>query len=76
MSNQKKLFDIKVSEIDEKDIIRGFIATANMGLCNKDEILEKSQIVEKNIDDLNSRLAELEDAAQKWGKGFPLRSRR
>lgn len=66
MSNQKKLFDIKVSEIDEKDIIRGFIATANMGLCNKDEILEKSQIVEKNIDDLNSRLAELEDAAQKW----------
>lgn len=66
MSNQRKLFDIKVSEIDEKDIIRGFIATANMGLCNKDEILEKSQIVEKNIDDLNSRLAELEDAAQKW----------
>lgn len=66
MSNQRKLFDIKVSEIDEKDIIRGFIATANMGLCNKDEILEKSQIVEKNIDDLNSRLAELEDAVQKW----------
>lgn len=66
MSKQRKLFDIKVSEIDEKDIIRGFIATANMGLCNKDEILEKSQIVEKNIDDLNSRLAELEDAAQKW----------
>lgn len=66
MSNQRKLFDIKVSEIDEKDIIRGFIATANMGLCNKDEILEKSQIVEKNIDDLNSGLAELEDATQKW----------
>lgn len=66
MSKQRKLFDIKVSEIDEKDIIRGFIATANMGFCNKDEILEKSQIVEKNIDDLNSRLAELEDAAQKW----------
>lgn len=66
MSKQRKLFDIKVSENDEKDSIRGFIATANMGLCNKDEILEKSQIVEKNIDDLNSRLAELEDAAQKW----------
>lgn len=66
MSKQKKLSDMKISEIDDNDAIRGFIATASMGLCQKEEILEKCQIVEKNIDDLNSRLGELEDVAQRW----------
>lgn len=66
MSKMKKLNDMKISEIDDKDVIRGFIATASMGLCHKDEILEKYQLVEMEIDDLNSRLGELEDAAQRW----------
>lgn len=56
----------KLEDIDEKDVIRGFIATAEMGLCTKDEILEKRQLVEERIDDLNGRLAELEDALQRW----------
>lgn len=56
----------KLGDIDEKDVIRGFIATAEMGLCTKDEILEKRQLVEERIDDLNGRLAELEDALQRW----------
>lgn len=56
----------KLSDIDEKDVVRGFIATAEMGLCTKDEILEKKQLVEEKIDDLNSRLGELENAQQEW----------
>lgn len=66
MSNLKKIADMKISEIDDKDVIRGFIATASMGFCNKEEIVEKCQFVEEKIDDLNSRLGELEDAAQRW----------
>lgn len=56
----------KLGDIDEKDAIRGFIAAAEMGLCTKDEILEKRQFVEEKIDDLNSRLGELENALQEW----------
>lgn len=62
----KKMQNKKVNEIDDKDLIRGFIATASMGLCNKEEIMDKCQVIEKEIDDLNSRLGELEDAAQRW----------
>lgn len=62
----KEIEDMKISEIDAKDIIRGFITTASMGLCYKEEIIEKYQFVEEQIDDLNSRLGELEDAAQRW----------
>ena len=58
--------DMKISEIEAKDVIRGFIATASMGFCHKEEIVEKCQLVEEKIDDLNSRLGELEDAAQRW----------
>ena len=66
MSKKRKLTDMKISEIDDKDVIRGFIATASMGLSHKDEILEKYQLVEQKIDDYNSRLGELEDATQRW----------
>ena len=66
MSKKRKLTDMKISEIDDKDLIRGFIATASMGLSHKDEILEKHQLVEQKIDDYNSRLGELEDATQRW----------
>ena len=55
----------KIGDIDERDIIKGFITTAEMGLCTKDEILEKKQLVEEKIDDLNGRLAELEDVLQR-----------
>lgn len=68
MSKKRKLTDMKISEIDDKDVIRGFIATASMGLSHKDEILEKYQLVEQKIDDYNSRLGELEDATQRWEK--------
>lgn len=66
MSNLKKTADMKISEIDDKDVIRGFITTASMGLCHKEEVVEKCQLVEDKIDGLNSRLGELEDAAQRW----------
>ena len=65
MPKAKKISDVKISEIDEKDIIRGFIATASMGFCPKEEIVEKCQLIEDRIEDLNSRLGELEDAAQR-----------
>ena len=64
MSEERKLADVKISDIKDVDIMRGFIATAGMGLCNKDETLDKKQVVEDKLDDLNSRLAELEDALQ------------
>ena len=51
-----KLSETRLSEIDEKDVIRGFIATAELGLCNKDEIQEKYNLVVNKIDDLNSEL--------------------
>lgn len=66
MSEKRKLTDVKISDIKDIDIMRGFIATADMGLCNKDETLDKKQVVEEKLDDLNSRLAELEDALQRW----------
>lgn len=66
MLNNENGLNEKLSEIEDKDIIKGFIATAEIGLCTKDEIIEKSQFVEEKIDDLNSRLAELEDVLQRW----------
>ena len=63
MSNRKNAAD---SKIDDKDIIRGFIATASMGLASKEEIAEKHQFVEVKIEDLNSRIAGLEEAAERW----------
>ena len=57
MSEERKLADVKISDIKDVDIMRGFIATAGMGLCNKDETLDKKQVVEDKLDDLNSRLA-------------------
>ena len=63
MSNRKNAAD---SKIDDKDIIRGFIATASMGLTSKEEIAEKYQFVEEKIEDLNSRVAGLEEAAERW----------
>lgn len=62
----KTVADVKISEIDAKDVIRGFIATASMGFCHREEIVEKHQLVEEKIDDLNSRLGDLEDAAKRW----------
>lgn len=66
MSEERKLADVKISDIKDIEIMRGFIATADMGLCNKDETLDKKQVVEDKLDDLSSRLAELEDALQRW----------
>lgn len=62
MSELKNIADIEINELDDKDVIRGFIATASLGLCHKEDVVEKCQFVEDKIDDLNSRLGELEDA--------------
>ena len=43
MSEERKLADVKISDIKDVDIMRGFIATAGMGLCNKDESWIKSR---------------------------------
>lgn len=51
MSNHENVSDDK---IDDKDTIRGFIATASMGLTAKEEISEKYQFVESKIKDLKS----------------------
>lgn len=67
MSEERKLADVKISDIKDVDIMRGFIATAGMGLCNKDETLDKKQVVEDKLDDLNSRLAELGGCTAKVG---------
>ena len=63
MSNHENVSDDK---IDDKDTIRGFIATASMGLTAKEEISEKYQFVESKIKDLNSRIAGLEEATERW----------
>ena len=63
MSNCKNAAD---SKINDKDIIRGFIDTASMGFASKEEIAEKYQFVEEKIEDLNSRIAGLEEAVERW----------
>ena len=45
MSKTKKISDMKISEIDEKDIIKGFIATASMGFCPKEEIPQTQNVL-------------------------------
>ena len=50
MSNHENVSDDK---IDDKDTIRGFIATASMGLTAKEEISEKYQFVESKIKDFS-----------------------
>lgn len=64
MSNHKNTGNINV---DEKGIIRGFIATASMGLSSKEEVVEKYQFVEAKIEDLNSCIAGLEEVVERWG---------
>ena len=49
----------KISDIDEKQIIRGFILTAKEGLATKDEILEKYDIAIAKIEWLNSEIEDL-----------------
>jgi len=58
------LGEIKISDLDEKQIIRGFIFTAREGLCQKDEVLEKINTVTAKLDDLNGRLGELQSASE------------
>ncbi len=69
MQNHKKLFDTKISDIDEKTIIKGFIETAKLGLCTKEDLTEKHQFVEEKIEVLNSELADLQVVIQRWENG-------
>ena len=56
--------ETKISEIDDKQIVKGFILMAKEGRCRKEEILEKTDIVTYNLDRLNISLAELQDASE------------
>ena len=57
--------EMKLKDIDPKQIVRGFIYTAKEGLATREEILEKLEMVTGKLDDLNGRIAELEDALQR-----------
>ena len=56
------LSEKKVSNIDEKQIIRGFILTAKEGLATKEEILERYETVTAKIEQLNGEMADLQTA--------------
>ena len=58
------LSEKKVSNIDEKQIIRGFILTAKEGLATKEEILERYETVTAKIEQLNGEMADLQTAEE------------
>ena len=58
------LSEKKVSNIDEKQIIRGFILTAKEGLATKDDILERYETVTAKIEQLNGEMADLQTAGE------------
>ncbi len=51
--------DMKISDIKETDVIKGFLFMAKEGLCKREEILEKIDLVLCKIEDLNARIEEL-----------------
>ena len=54
----------KMSEISDRELVRGLVFMAKEGLCSKEEILEKIDIVNKNLDEVGSAMAELQDAGE------------
>ena len=58
------LSEKKVSDIDEKQIIRGFILTAKEGLATKEDILERYETVTAKIEQLNGEMADLQTAGE------------
>ena len=60
-----KLSEMKMSDIDEKQVVQGFILMAKEGMGQQEEILEKIDIVNKNLEKLNSELADLQDADER-----------
>ena len=52
----------KLSEIDDKETVRGFIFMAKEGLSRKEEILDKIAIVEKHLDEVGGIMADLQAA--------------
>ena len=60
-----KLSETKMSDIDEKQVVQGFILMAKEGMCQQDEILDKMDIVNRHLDELNSELADLQDADER-----------
>jgi len=51
--------DMKISDIKETDVIKGFLFMAKEGLCKREEILEKIDLVLSKIENLNARIEEL-----------------
>ena len=60
-----KLSETKISDIDEKKVIQGFILMAKEGMCQQDEILDKMDVVNRHLDERNSELADLQDADER-----------
>ena len=58
------LSEKKVSDIDEKQIIRGFILTSKEGLATKEDILERYETVTAKIEQLNGEMADLQTAGE------------
>jgi len=52
----------EVNQLDEKDVVRGFIYMAKEGLCNKDDLLDKIDMANENLKRLGDVTSELRDA--------------
>ncbi|MEF9839806.1 MAG: hypothetical protein RR791_02485, partial [Lachnospiraceae bacterium] len=52
--------ETKMSDIDEMDVLKGFIALAQIGISKKEEIQEKIEALEKRVDDINSEMGDIQ----------------
>ena len=58
----------KLSDVDLKTIVKGFLTTAKMGLCEKEEVEEYYQKVSKEISNSNIKVFELRNKVEVWDK--------
>lgn len=58
--------DTKISDIDDMDVLKGFIALAQIGISTKEEIQEKIEDIEKRVDDINSEMGDLQVGLQAY----------
>ena len=58
----------KLSDVDKKTLVKGFLTTAKMGLCEKEEVEEYYQKVSKEISNSNIKVFELRNEVETWDK--------
>lgn len=58
----------KLSDVDLKTMVKGFLTTAKMGLCEKEEVEEYYQKVSKEISNSNIKVFELRNEVEAWDK--------